>query len=600
MIFPPGKIKLNLPTYLVVLITDLKQGYEHAPLSQIREEELVIMKKTYNQEYTENFNDMIYVNNKQWWQYGISVKVNKKKTANFHLLRTLHNGKVYTIKFEGEGDSFDKNVQEAMLTMATFMFHSSDKTVYTGMPAAPDIKLLTPFYGTYKAQPTEETNNIRYSLIIGPTGAREIREQDGKTAVFEATLQPEIIDGNNLTLSSDAVYRWDTTLPYRKTTYILKKDGPDLKGTILAKDSSVKPRHISLVRNSQGPVAEEQPTVAKEEDNTNDDLLDEPQNIRKAGEGKVKRVSKKQLVIKLTTGKEITLVNTGEGESMAEYVFVGNNAELNSYVIYVRGWESGGYILVNKSNGTRMDLPSMNYFLSPDKKYLAIYNNDIISQESESCVTIYLITPTAFRKVFEKITFNIATNKGWAPTSLTWVNNTTIQIEKAVLRTPGSEELIATGRVWFREQDGKWVESATDAPEFKRPPAIAKTPDELGRIVFNAIKNNDAKTYIKYISASTEQEAAKAIDNIRKGLEQVGLADWKQTVYSRVTYGKDSFVKEEGWYTFYKIEFTYGKDFIGIIDANLNSGTISYSDNKCYLIKPLNRGYMGRRDVQRL
>ncbi|WP_158643935.1 hypothetical protein [Pseudobacter ginsenosidimutans] len=87
-----------------------------------------------------------------------------------------------------------------------------------------------------------------------------------------------------------------------------------------------------------------------------------------------------------------------------------------------------------------------------------------------------------------------------------------------------------------------------------------KTGDELGRVLVNALKNNDSTTWLRCLAPSVKitSEVRDDFGKLRNRLASFGLSDWSKVSFSRVTY-----IEDKGQLTAFKIEFNYGTDFIG-------------------------------------
>lgn len=105
------------------------------------------------------------------------------------------------------------------------------------------------------------------------------------------------------------------------------------------------------------------------------------------------------------------------------------------------------------------------------------------------------------------------------------------------------------------------------------------TPDELGRLIFKAIKNNDRKLYKALIHPHPNEDDVSKIeknfDMLREGFPERGLTEWNLMKFSRVTFSKDI----SGWThdngtnngeqvrRAFQVEFTYKNDFVGTIGS---------------------------------
>lgn len=72
------------------------------------------------------------------------------------------------------------------------------------------------------------------------------------------------------------------------------------------------------------------------------------------------------------------------------YFFDKYYTEINSYLIQYYGMEFGGFKLVNKANGSIVDLPNRP-IVSPDKKHFILFNVDMDSEYTPNVISIYRV-----------------------------------------------------------------------------------------------------------------------------------------------------------------------------------------------------------------
>ncbi|RYY52735.1 MAG: hypothetical protein EOO09_20495 [Chitinophagaceae bacterium] len=185
----------------------------------------------------------------------------------------------------------------------------------------------------------------------------------------------------------------------------------------------------------------------------------EKSNISSCGKGKVIRKGK-QLVI-TTPGKTVTLANSGNEEDLVEYIFTGEIAAVNSYVVYKGEYEFGQYLLINKTTGAQTPVPDLDLYQSPDKKTLAVFSTDITVLMAPSEITLFSINGNTLTKVFKHTTFDDSNMTGWGTGSLKWLDNKTIEIEKVVVVDQATEEMKSDGKTWVTVTGGKWKLSKT-------------------------------------------------------------------------------------------------------------------------------------------
>lgn len=99
-----------------------------------------------------------------------------------------------------------------------------------------------------------------------------------------------------------------------------------------------------------------------------------------------------------------------------------------------------------------------------------------------------------------------------------------------------------------------------EKPDPSRKYVGGKTGDELGRVLVNALKNNDSTTWFRCLapSVSITPKVREDFRGLRERLASFGLSDWSKMSFSRVIY-----IESKGELTAFKIEFNYGTDFIG-------------------------------------
>lgn len=102
-------------------------------------------------------------------------------------------------------------------------------------------------------------------------------------------------------------------------------------------------------------------------------------------------------------------------------------------------------------------------------------------------------------------------------------------------------------------------EIKTETPQAESQ-AGAKTPEELGRKIIAAFKKNDVKAYLNCIHGEEKAKSEKEFPALKENLAADGLSDWSKVEFSRVRYHKGSQNLES-----FAIEFTYGKDYSGVI-----------------------------------
>jgi hypothetical protein len=638
-----------MPTTIQLETGTLKEGYQNADITEIARLESAIMKEQSGSKI-DVFKDSIrMINNKAWWEYAFSTKGPKKTKATYYILKTIHNKVTYTLTFSAPDENFDKYMSTAINNLQSFMFYTTDETLYKNkkqLDAQNLAKWLSTYEGTYK----EQIENYTHTITIKNSGngnylATENREflVDGKKISFIADLLIENIGANEIVLSSDKISACDLSKNWKKGFFTLRNTASSLSGSLASKGAEFDTYNINLKRqkdvastnsntaskptdgkntqkSEQGPISQPESNAPKTYGTAHSETseIDEPKFIKQFGLGKIVRKSKTELVISTTT-KSVVLKDKG-GESddtKVRYKFLGTIAALNSFVVYVSGIETDAYILINKVNGSMVQIPNLEYVMSADKKWIAVFNNDIMNSLEESFVKIFSVSINGLKESFSKVTFDVQTNSGWGANTLVWKTNDILEID-VVTADPATEELKPAGKVWVMNQSGKWVPlsappdfnsvqntimpSATELPMDDgtnagtgKPTLVpnasariltgGKTPEELGQMLLTALKNNDKKAWYKCILNGTAEEAEEDFDFVRNRLKLQGLTNWNLVKFSRVKYseirsnGKISTDK----YQYYVIEFTYGADFIGVIKRKINTRIELY--NQKYVLE---------------
>lgn len=651
---PPNNKKEGfMPTTMELEIGTLKEGYQNADIKEIAALEAGITKNQLGNGisiFTDTFRT---INNKLWWEFAFTTKSPKKTKATFYILKTIHNQVTYALTFNGPDAYFDKYMGKALGSMYSFMFYTKDKTPYKNKISQDQTnftKSLKAFEGTYKQQ----VENYSHTILISNAGndiylAKELREFliEGKKVRFDADLIVEAVNDDKITLSTDAVSVCDTSIRWEKAVFNLSKTETGLTGVIASKGKGFEGYELSLVKQKQVPsnnnLANNGKLGLNETDLNNQTSsgygtpdaesgeLNEPLNIKQFGGGKVTRKSKSELIIITSGGKSISLKNKGgdEDEGQIRYKFLGFIQELNSYVIDQVGMEADTYTLVNKISGSIADIPSLEYAMSADKKRIAVYNNDIINSMEQSFIKILSVSNNGLKESFSKITFDAATNKGWGATSLTWLDNNTVEVNKAVADA-ATEELKPAGKSWLTMQTGKWslvntkppkkadklevMPSAEELPIYdgtqtsigkatvvpsasERIMVGGTTPDELGKILITALKSNDKKVWYGCILNATMSQAQERLETIRKHLVMDGLTNWSLLKFKRVTYSEVSHngKVKVGEYRFFHVEFSYGTEYLGRIECNL----IRLHKGKYIVLNPFYGGGIKRKEEYR-
>lgn len=116
------------------------------------------------------------------------------------------------------------------------------------------------------------------------------------------------------------------------------------------------------------------------------------------------------------------------------------------------------------------------------------------------------------------------------------------------------------------------------APVDKKIFSGSTTPSDLGKKLITAIKTNNKTLWYNCILRDTKEKCDADLEQIRKCLMSKGVDNWSLLTFSRVTYSDDT--KKGGDLSYFKIEFKYGKDFVGAIGG----GNFALQYNGQYMV----------------
>lgn len=484
----------EVPTAMFLEILPVSLGYETANMREITDKELEITKNQYGNSFTILSQQYRNINNKEWSQMIAEVRVSKKKAFKFFILKAVHNAKTYALSFAAESEDYEKYINRAFAAMQTFMFYTTDRTLYkndnTYLSPITIEKQMAKYNGTYTHQPhpTYFNSIVLGNATDGPYKAKEIRRltKDGKTYIFEAELKVEEITESKIVLTTDAVLKFDPDMQFRKAVYELNRTDKGFSGQFVAKDSTFEKDIVSFVNQNlsttksqpktkidnvvQTPEPKKNLDLENDADEDNDlanrtydyaNWEGDANNIKRFGQGKVRRVSEHALSFTLTTGKTVLVKDkfvkaTKDMSAYYEtgYSFGGYSDSLNSFILFQ---EDGLGNLVNRTTGVLSDdLPQIDDILrnskeriSPDKKWVCTYEN--YSEVSDDAGGMFKIFSAAagFKKIYEKEEGH--NGKEWYPGNIIWTGNTTLEIEK--LNTDSKK----IGTCWLQLQNGKWT-----------------------------------------------------------------------------------------------------------------------------------------------
>jgi hypothetical protein len=97
--------------------------------------------------------------------------------------------------------------------------------------------------------------------------------------------------------------------------------------------------------------------------------------------------SQNKLILKLDNGMKKYFYNKSTNQELVYYLdrFY---PDINYYLIHYKGWETGGFYLVNKANGVITDVPNRP-ILSPEKNNFIVFNVDLDSEYTPNVIKLY-------------------------------------------------------------------------------------------------------------------------------------------------------------------------------------------------------------------
>lgn len=555
----PQTEEINFPPTLLLLTEDVKQS-NNKSLEQIRNTEIDSIKQQLGNKLTIYKNEYWVSNNEYWWLFSMSVKMSKKNTYRYFILKTTHRNVIYSIAYRADADYFDKYFPAAYEAMKSLMFLTSDNSDVKNIPNYnPKKNQVTDWLktseGKYSFKWSGDNSSGEQSIIVGPASdsgynIQEIREisQNGKKAYFIADLLPKSVMGPNLTLYTDAVKRYDTVqaFDWRKATYTLHKTDSGFEAYFYSTDSSFEPYSITLTK--QQPVADTAEIVAEsssKDDNINNGKLWLQTNIENLYNNsfsieKMKKVCTSRYVNFRTDGW-----NIDEGDEKAANAFSTKWGKIYNlkyccadcgFLIY--GQDHGKIsVAANFKNKT-----ANGYWFNvtiTDKEFNVSYKSDVRIIKNG---TSYLID--------EALEYWQAEGSG-ASEDETKNQSSSEKNTQAAELPEGQNEL--------------------NVPAEKKVFSGCKTVDELGRKLILALKTNNSTLWYNCILTQPRQTTDKYFKQVRECLMENGVSDWGNLTFSRVVYEKRKKDFYRGEYLIFRIEFTYGKDFFGAIGGS-NSG----------------------------
>lgn len=652
------KSKTEFAPTLQLEETVIDPSFKNSDLRTISEEEIRITKQQSGDAITINKAEYLFIQNKEWVRYLMEAKISKKQSIKFLVQKSIHNGKSYSLIFSCNQTLFNQYADTAMSFMGMFRFNNTDKTTYSTKtfvdPSSVD-EILKNYTGIYKFQAKDTSEVFTQTIDIsydrnGNYNLKEIREiiitDDNKRYIysFEATLNIESINKDSIVLSTDAIIKEDPFINWTKGVYKLYNKTNALTGNFYSKNNAFKSYQIALTRIDERPPSNVQKTdkvvksvrtssekinaILKAEKTYQDPYSANDKDaeiyIQKYGQGKVKRIGNKY-EFTLNSGQKLIFdyKSTVIKRTHDDYVFIGYSDELNNYLLAEKRGGSGDVLLLNRETGEISDLIYLddlkNGLWTPDRKWMAKCDRTWI-EGSYASIIIYTGNDVFIEKYRKDV-------DDWVAGEVKWLDNKTLEIKK--MSDPPKtldfeKEPKLLGVTYMTFQNGKWIMTNTkpkisntnitepgatlvkgyetspgdDKMPYNPPPKKlgGKDGNELGQLVFKAIKTNDWKLFHSLCLNGTEEEAKNALQKIRTQLEEDGLADWSKTKFSRVTYSKENLKNSDRiLYQFFNIEFNYETDFIGYIRGNLNHGRFELLSGKYSLLWPLNEGVLLRK-----
>lgn len=231
----------------------------------------------------------------------------------------------------------------------------------------------------------------------------------------DETVYRKIPASDNTTASSGGqkIIASPETIPSKE-----KDQGPVAQpGKIITSIPSSVPAVDSAVVVPVGSTDQTEQEYRLEEEKKEADL------IKACAPTTIKRKSAGVIEIKLGNGKLLTLKDKGGDEDSEAYSFKGCIASFNAYLFRVGGWEEEWWILVNKTDGTKISLAN-EPVLSPDKKrFVCTLSGETDSGYGYNYFGIWGFTNGKPKKELELSAMT------WGAGVAEWISNTSIKVE---------------------------------------------------------------------------------------------------------------------------------------------------------------------------
>ncbi|TGE14819.1 hypothetical protein [Hymenobacter elongatus] len=164
------------------------------------------------------------------------------------------------------------------------------------------------------------------------------------------------------------------------------------------------------------------PPEAETEEQEIDFAAEEQLRLRAAGPS-VRRVGN-SLVLSLSAAKPLRLTNNPDEdyEKNIGYEYVGSLPEIKQWLISVRLYEGGYFLLVDQRTGRRTRVWSPPA-VAPDGRHFVCGNSDVLARYEPSGLQIWSVEGNKLQKLWERQT-------EWGVTGPRWLDNKTILFEQ--------------------------------------------------------------------------------------------------------------------------------------------------------------------------
>ena len=129
------------------------------------------------------------------------------------------------------------------------------------------------------------------------------------------------------------------------------------------------------------------------------------------------------LQVKLLDGKVEHFDDKSNSDDVTAYAAVRYFSDINYALIAVAFWEGGTYYLLNMTTGTKTEIGG-DAVLSPDKRRIAVWMNDIEAEYSPNVLAIYRISSGGLVAEF------MENPKDWGPGNVSWSDNRAVRFTK--------------------------------------------------------------------------------------------------------------------------------------------------------------------------